>query len=91
MKDKKRASFTYIDEFEVIKASNDLEAVGEKLKLSQFGEYCPDNSLRGYSLIYLLDNPEYYRPCLIVMQGHGYVTAIDREKNYAHRGDEKYK
>lgn len=79
----KKKYYTGIIEFEVIKPTNDMETIGEKLKLSQFGEYCPDNSLRGYGLLHLLDNPLFYRVSKIIMQGRVYIIPADREKNYA--------
>ena len=72
---------TTISEFEVIKPANDLETVGEKLLLSRFGEYCPKNSLRGYSLLFLLENPKFYRVSKVVMKGTEYVIAAKRPKN----------
>jgi hypothetical protein len=51
----KKDRYTAILEFEVIAPTNDMETIGEKLKLSAFGEYCPDASMRGYSLLHLLD------------------------------------
>ncbi len=73
---------TTITEFEVILPITSLETVGEKLKLSNFGEYCPDNSLRGYQLLYLLDHPKYYRISQVMMKGINYIIPIDREKNW---------
>lgn len=55
-----------ITEFEVIKPTNEIESVGEKLKLSAFGEFCPDNSLRGYSIQFLLSSPENYRVSKVI-------------------------
>ena len=85
--------YTAIIEFEVIAPTNDMEKVGEKLNLSMFGEFCPDNSLRGYSLLYLIDHPKHYRISKITMQGKTYVIPIDRKQNYAptfHEEDAKY-
>jgi hypothetical protein len=65
----KKKNWTTIIEFEVVKPINDIETKGEKIKLSPFGEYCPDNSLRGYQLGYLLLNPKNYRPTKIVVKG----------------------
>jgi hypothetical protein len=78
----KNQHYTTILEFEVIAPTCDIEVVGEKLTLSEFGEYCPDNSLRGYSLLSLLDHPLHYRVSKIVMKGVKYIIPIDREKNY---------
>jgi len=65
----KKSNWTAIIEFEVIKPTNEMETKGEKLKLSPFGEYCPDNSLRGYQFAFLLMNNRNYRPTKIVSQG----------------------
>lgn len=78
----KKEHHTTIAEFEVIAPVHDAETVGEKLKLSAFGEYCPDNSLRGYSLLHLLDHPLHYRVTKIIMQGKTYQIPSDREKNW---------
>lgn len=79
----KKKHYTAITEFEVIAPTNDMETIGEKLKLSMFGEYCPDNSLRGYSLLHLLDHPLHYRVSKITMQGISYIIPADRKKNYS--------
>jgi hypothetical protein len=65
----KQQHYTAITEFEVIKPTNEIETVGEKLTLSMFGEYCPSNSLRGYSLKHLLSNSKNYKPTKIIQQG----------------------
>lgn len=65
----KKSNWTTIIEFEVVKPKSSIETKGEKIKLSPFGEYCPDNSLRGYQLSYLLLNPKHYRPTKIVSKG----------------------
>tara|TARA_R110002073_G_scaffold174248_1_gene331439 strand:+ start:160 stop:468 length:309 start_codon:yes stop_codon:yes gene_type:complete len=65
----KKEQYTTILEFEVVKPQHDLETVGERLKLSMFGEYCPDASLRGYELEELLMKPQHYRPKVIVQMG----------------------
>lgn len=65
----KKCNWTTITEFEVIKPTNEMEHKGEKIKLSSFGEYCPDNSLRGYQLAFLLMNNKNYRPTKIVSKG----------------------
>jgi hypothetical protein len=65
----KKQNYTAIVEFEVLIPTDELETVGEKLKLSPFGEFCPDNSLRGYSLAYLIINPRYYKVTKVVVQG----------------------
>lgn len=76
-------NITAITQFEVILPSNEIETIGEKLNLSLFGEYCPDNSLRGYSLLFLLDNPMHYRVSKIKNNGSEFVIPAEREKNYA--------
>ena len=65
----KKQHYTSIIEFEVVKPQHDLETVGERLKLSMFGEYCPNASLRGYELEELLTKPQHYRPKVIVQMG----------------------
>lgn len=65
----KKENYTTILEFEVIKPKHELESKGERLKLSFFGEYCPDASLRGYELEELLMKPQHYQPKLIVQSG----------------------
>lgn len=65
----KKSNWTAILEFEVIKPKSDIETKGEKISLSIFGEYCPEGSLRGYQLAYLLLNPKHYRPTKIVSRG----------------------
>lgn len=80
---KSKKNYTAITEFEVIAPTNDLETVGEILKLSSFGEYCPDNSMRGYQLLHLLDHPLHYRVSKITMKGKSYIIPADREKNYS--------
>jgi len=65
----RKSNWTAITEFEVIKPLNNIEKKGEKIKLSVFGEYCPENSLRGYQLSYLLLHPKNYRPSKIVCKG----------------------
>lgn len=60
---------TAILTFVVIKPTHELETKGEELKLSLFGEYCPDNSLRGYSLFELLTRPQNYAIKLIIQKG----------------------
>lgn len=79
----KQEHYTTITEFEVIAPTNDIEKVGWLLKLSAFGEYCPDNSLCGYSLLHLLDHPLHYRVSKIMMKGKVYEIPADRKKNYA--------
>lgn len=66
---KKMFHYTAIQSFEVVVPTNEMETVGEILNLSIFGEYCLDNSLRGYSLEYLLGLPENYRVNVIIQQG----------------------
>jgi hypothetical protein len=65
----RKEQYTTIIEFEVVKPQHDLETVGERLKLSMFGEYCPDASLRGYSLEELLIKPKHYRVKVIIQMG----------------------
>jgi hypothetical protein len=65
----KKQHYTSIIEFEVVKPQHELETEGERLKLSMFGEYCPDASLRGYELEELLTKPQHYRPKVIVQIG----------------------
>lgn len=74
---------TNIIEFTVIAPTNDLERIGEKIELTNFGEYCSDNSLRGYSLLHLLDHPAHYRVSRIMMRGKFYEIPPEREKNFA--------
>lgn len=73
---------TTIIEFEVIAPTNDMEKIGKKLELSDFGMYCPDGSLRGYSLLFLLDHTLHYRISKIMMQGKVYEIPVNRPKNY---------
>ena len=83
---------TKIIEFEVIAPTNNMEKIGEKLELSDFGEYCPEASLRGYSLLFLLDHTLHYRVSKIMMQGKVYIIPANRKKNYsAERHPEEYK
>lgn len=60
---------TAIIDFVVIKPTNEYETVGEILKLSFFGEYCPDKSMRGYSLFHLLTHPINYCIKSIIQKG----------------------
>lgn len=69
--------YTAILEFEVVNPQHDLETIGERLKLSTFGEYCPDSSLRGYALEELLIKPQHYRPKVIVQ--HGEIISLNYE------------
>lgn len=78
----KNDNYTVITEFEVIAPTNELETIGEKLTLSIFGEYCPNQSLRSYRLLFLLDHPLHYRVSKIIDRGQSLVIPIDREKNY---------
>jgi len=88
----KKENHTAIIEFEVIAPTNEIETIGEKLELSQFGEYCPNNSLRGYSLLFLLDHTNHYRVSKIRMKGKNYIIPIDREKNWVvNTHPDKYK
>jgi hypothetical protein len=52
-----------------VKPKHELKAAGERLKLSMFGEYFPDASLRGYALEELLTKPQHYRPKVIIQMG----------------------
>lgn len=65
----KKKQYTSILSFEVIKPQHDIETVGEVLELSSFGEYCPEASMRGYSLEELLIKTDHYRPKVIVQMG----------------------
>lgn len=65
----KKDSYTAIIAFEVINPQGSYESKGEVLYLSRFGEYCPNQSLRGYQLIELLMKPDNYRPVTIVQKG----------------------
>ena len=78
----KKDNETTILEFEVIAPTNDLEKVGETLALSPFGEYCPEGSLRGYNLLFLLDHTMHYRVSKIMMKGKTYEIPAERKKNY---------
>jgi hypothetical protein len=75
--------YTAILEFEIIKPIDDDEKQNEPLILTYSGEYRPVCSMRGYPLLYLLDNPDHYRVSKIMMRGISYVIPGDREKNYA--------
>lgn len=79
----KKENHTAILEFEVVNPTDELETVGEKLSLSPYGEYCPERSLRGYALLFLLDHPDHYRVSKIIMRGLIYIIPEGREKNYA--------
>jgi len=61
--------YTAILEFTVVKPQHDLETKGEILFLSNFGEYCPNGSLRGYQLKELITKTEHYRPSKIIQMG----------------------
>jgi len=69
----------HIIQFTVMQPRNEFEFRGEVLFLSQFGEYCPKNSMRGYSLLQLLDYPESYKPTLIKMNGINYEIPLNRQ------------
>lgn len=75
----------YILEFEVIEPTNDIERRGEKLSLTEHGEYCPEKGLRGYNLLFLLDHPSHYWVSKIVMRETVYEIPVDREKNWRPR------
>lgn len=90
----KKENYTAILEFEVIAPTNEMEYVGEKISLSQFGEYCPENSMRGYSLLFLIDHPNHYRVTKITQRGKTLVLSPDRKQNYApdfHPETQKFK
>ncbi len=55
--------------FIVTEPTNEFETKGEILKLSGFGEYCPEASLRGYSLSYLLSCSNHYAPHQLIEEG----------------------
>lgn len=78
----KKKNDTRILEFTIIAPTCDIETTGEVLKLSPFGEFCPDNSLRAYSLLFLLDHPLHYRISKIAMKGTNFIIPEDREQNY---------
>jgi hypothetical protein len=65
----KNKDATLILSFEIIKPTNEIETEGEILELSQFGEYCPNNSLRGYSLLHLIQHPDNYKIKSIINKG----------------------
>lgn len=69
---------TTIVQFEVINPRHELETKGEILTQSIYGEYCPEASLRGYSLESLLSAPNHYRPILIMDRGE--LKSIGVEK-----------
>jgi hypothetical protein len=80
----KKQNYTAILEFEVIEPTNEIEYIGEKITLSAFGEYCPKKSMRGYSLLYLLDNPKYYRVSRIIERGDSITLDYSNNRmNYA--------
>lgn len=64
-----RENYTVIKSFIVVQPTNEMEYIGEILELSQFGEYCPANSMRGYSLSFLLLTPIHYRPYILIERG----------------------
>jgi hypothetical protein len=59
---------TTIISFKVI-VPDEIETKGEIIYLSYFGEYCPDRSMRGYQLEYLLQNSDRYQIHQIMEQG----------------------
>jgi hypothetical protein len=76
--------YVAITEFEVTDPAQPYEHVGEKLKFCQEkGDYQPAKLNRGYSLIFLLDNPLHYRVSQIFQNGTYYAIPKDRELNYA--------
>lgn len=62
-------NYTAILEFEIIKPNNFQEKLGERLVLSNFGEYTKKESLMGYSLDELVLHPERFRPKVICQEG----------------------
>lgn len=62
---------TYIASFRIIAPHpfDEIGKPGEILRLSIFGEYCPENSLRGYQLHDLLMSPACYQPYEIYVKG----------------------
>ncbi len=74
MKTIKNSRLTTIKSFIVTKPMNEMETVGEILELSMFGEYCPNNSLRGYSLWCLLSNYKNYHVYEITQKGVNYIV-----------------
>lgn len=60
---------TYIQTFQVHHPQHSGETKGELLHRSMFGQFCPPNSLRGYSLQELLTKPQHYRPHTILDEG----------------------
>lgn len=76
-----KENYSVILEFEVINPQTEFEYKSEILKLSMFGEYCPDKSLRGYSLEELLLKPIYYRPRLIAQRGKIILLNYDNTRN----------
>ena len=59
---------TTIISFKVV-VPDEAEIQDEIISLSYFGEYCPDNSLRGYQLEYLLQNSDRYQIHQIMEKG----------------------
>jgi hypothetical protein len=84
----RKYQYTCILEFVVLDPQNDMESVGERLKLSTFGEYCPDASLRGYSLYSLLLDPESYRPSKIVQMGEVFELDYNDGRPCDHLGQD---
>lgn len=72
MKKRKINTKTAITIFVVIKPLDELEMVGEELILTFFGEYCPERSMRGYSLFHLVTHPQNYCIKTIMQQGKIY-------------------
>lgn len=68
----KKSNYTTIKCFEIVKPKHNNEHKGEILTLSFFGEYCPENSLRGYSLNFLLLNNKNYKPIKTIVKGIEY-------------------
>ena len=76
----KKHEYTTITEFEVIKPTDVIEKKNERLILSNFGEYCPKNSLRGYALEELLLKPKNYRPIVVIQMGETIVLNHSKTK-----------
>jgi len=82
---KKRKSIrTTILQFEVIDVCNPVEIIGELFDLKEDGYYHSSITPgRQCSLIYLIDNPLYYRISIILSHEKKYVYPKDRRLNYA--------
>lgn len=82
----KKGLETTIVEFEVIAPTDATEKVGDKLSLSDFGDYYPEDFAKtqygGRNLLFLLDHTLHYRVSKIMMKGKVYIIPADRKKNY---------